>query len=128
LSVRFRDLVVASKNLFVSFRSSFVNFQDLLIIFKPTNRININNRPLLPINKAPEVVGEDFYPFATCSLGLLSPLLYHFKVILLSLSSLALNLSGLSEPNTSLYPACPNPTPPFKIIYRKKGASALFFL
>lgn len=71
--MRFRDLVVASRDLFVSFRGSFVNFRDLLVIFDPNNRININNHPLLPINKALELLGEAFYPFATCSLGLLSP-------------------------------------------------------
>jgi len=39
--------------------------EDLLVIFNPTNGININNDlPLLPINRALGLWGEDFWPFA----------------------------------------------------------------
>jgi len=41
--MRSTNFVVASRDLFVRFRNSFVNCRDLLIIFDPTNRININN-------------------------------------------------------------------------------------
>jgi hypothetical protein len=47
--VRSRDLVAAFKDRFVSDRDFFVNPEDLLIIFDPTNGININNRLLLPV-------------------------------------------------------------------------------
>jgi hypothetical protein len=57
--VRSRDLVVASRDLFVSSRDSFINPRDLLVIFDPTNGININNH-LLHINRALGLGGEDF--------------------------------------------------------------------
>ena len=47
----------------VSFRDSFVNLDDHHV-FDPTNRININNHLLLPINRALGAGGEDFWPFA----------------------------------------------------------------
>ena len=48
--VRSKDLVAASRNLFVSFRDSSVNLRDLLVIFDYTNGISINNHLLLPIS------------------------------------------------------------------------------
>jgi hypothetical protein len=68
-----RDLVAASRDLFVSFRDSFANSRDRFIIFDPANRININNRLLLPINRVLELGGEDFCPFAILLTCLLSP-------------------------------------------------------
>jgi hypothetical protein len=47
--VRSRHLVAVSRDLFISFRDFFINPKDLLVIFDPTNVININNRLLLPI-------------------------------------------------------------------------------
>jgi hypothetical protein len=52
LFVRSRHLVAASSDMFISSRDFFVNSKDLLVIFDPTNGININNRLLLPINRA----------------------------------------------------------------------------
>ena len=54
---RSRDLVAASRGLFVKFR-------DLLVIFDPTSGINVNDHLLLPINSPPWGGGEDFWPFA----------------------------------------------------------------
>jgi hypothetical protein len=53
--MRFRSLVAASGNLFVSFRTSF--------IFDPANEINKNNRLLLLINRALGFEGGNFWPF-----------------------------------------------------------------
>jgi hypothetical protein len=50
LFMRSTDLVAVSRDLFVSFIDFFVNSRDQIIIFDPTNGININNRLLLPIN------------------------------------------------------------------------------
>jgi hypothetical protein len=50
--VRSRHLVAAFRDLFISSTNFFVNIRDLLIIFYPSNGININNRLLLPINRA----------------------------------------------------------------------------
>jgi hypothetical protein len=85
--VRSKNLVGASRDLIVSFRDSFENCRDLLIILDPTNGININCH-LFPINKA---------HLFTCSSGLLFFSLYHSKVIKLSLSSFSLDLSGLAS-------------------------------
>jgi hypothetical protein len=54
LFMRSGDLVAAFRDMFVSSRDSFINPRDLLVIFAPTNGININNW----------LGGEDFYPFA----------------------------------------------------------------
>jgi hypothetical protein len=62
--VRSRDLVAVSRDLFVSSKDCFVNFGDLLVMFDPTNGININNRLLLPIYRALGLGGEDFCPFS----------------------------------------------------------------
>jgi hypothetical protein len=62
--VRSRDLVAASSDLFVSSRDFFVNPEDLLVIFDPTNEININNHLLLPLNRALGIGGGNFCPFA----------------------------------------------------------------
>jgi hypothetical protein len=60
--VRFRDLVVASRDLFVfvSSKNSFVNSRDLLVIFDLTDGINISNCFLLLINRAIGFGGENF--------------------------------------------------------------------
>ena len=73
--MRSRDLVAAFRDLFVSPRDSSVNLRDLFVIFDPTNRTNINNHLLLPINSTPWGGGGDFWPLALlplCLLGLLS--------------------------------------------------------
>ena len=50
----FRDLFAVSRDL-------FVNIKDLLVIFYPTNGININNHLLLPINSPNgEEVGDSW--------------------------------------------------------------------
>jgi len=55
--MRSRDLVAASRDL-------FVNLKDPLVIFDPTNGISINNHLLLPINSPyGEEVG-DSWPLA----------------------------------------------------------------
>ena len=53
--VRSRDLVTA-------FKDSFVNSWDLLIIFDPTNGINVTNHHLLSINSPPWGGGGNFWP------------------------------------------------------------------
>lgn len=55
--MRFKDLVAASSD-------SFVNLRDLLVILDPINKININNRRLLPINRAAWAGGDDICLFA----------------------------------------------------------------
>jgi len=55
--VRSRDLFTTSKDL-------FVNSRDLLVIFDPTDGIDINNHLLLPINSPLWGGGGDFWPFA----------------------------------------------------------------
>ena len=62
----YRDLFAASRDL-------FVNINDFLVIFDPTNGININNHLFLPINSPHgEEVGDFFGFLHICSLGLLS--------------------------------------------------------
>ena len=75
LFVRSRDLVAASRDLFVSSRDSVINPGDLLVIFNPTNGININNHHLLPINSTPWSGGGDFWPFALLLTWLALPLI-----------------------------------------------------
>jgi hypothetical protein len=48
LFMRSKDSVTASRDLFVSLGCSFINLRDLLVIFDPTNRININYRSPTP--------------------------------------------------------------------------------
>jgi hypothetical protein len=66
--MRSRDFVAAFRDLLVSFKDSFVNLSDPLVIFDPTNRININNYLLLPINRAQWLGERDFCLFATLRL------------------------------------------------------------
>jgi hypothetical protein len=47
-----RDLVAAFRGLFVRCRDFFINLRNLLVIFDPSNRININSLLLLLINRA----------------------------------------------------------------------------
>lgn len=58
--MRSRDLVAAFRDLFVSSKNFFVNLEDLVIIFIPTNEININRRLLFPINRSLGFGGRDF--------------------------------------------------------------------
>ena len=65
---------MSSRDLFAASWDLFVNIKDLLVIFDPTNGININNHLLLPINSPDgEEVGDFFglYLFAhlACSLS-----------------------------------------------------------
>jgi hypothetical protein len=78
LFMRSRDLVVAFRNLFVSFRDFFINLRDLLVIFTPTNGININNRLILPEE-------DNFCPFTYshtwhCTHGTLLFTLSHLRL------------------------------------------------
>jgi hypothetical protein len=103
--VRSRDVVASFSDLFVSFRDSFVNYRDLLIIFDPTNGININNCHLLPINSALWFGGEAFGHLFFCLFGLLFFSLCYSKVTTLSLSPVSIILSGFgsSEPNRGVH-------------------------
>jgi len=70
--MRSRDLVAASRDL-------FVNLKDPLVIFDPTNGISINNHLLLPINS----------PYGEEVGGLLASCLFaHLACSLLTLSHL----------------------------------------
>ena len=79
--MRSKNLVAASRDLFLSFGDSFVKPEDYIVIFSSTNKININNHLLLSRNRALEL-GERglFAHLLTCSLGSLP----HSKVTLLS--------------------------------------------
>ena len=67
---------MTSRDLFVSLRDLFVNLKNFLVIFNPTNAININDHHFfLPVNSLPWGRGEDFWPLAyllSCLFGLLS--------------------------------------------------------
>jgi hypothetical protein len=63
LFMRCRDSAAASGNLFVSSSYFFINPRDQPIILDPTNRININNRLILLINKTLRFGGGNFYQF-----------------------------------------------------------------
>jgi len=71
--MRSKNLVAASRDLFLSFGDSFVKPEDYIVIFSSTNKININNHLLLSRNRALEL-GERglFAHLLTCSLGWLS--------------------------------------------------------
>jgi hypothetical protein len=94
--VRSRDLVGASRDLFVRFRDSFKNHMDLLVILDPTNGININCHSS---SRALALGGGDFWPFIySCSF-----LLYHSKVFKLILNSFSLNPFGLARPKPTCW-------------------------
>ncbi|RCV22920.1 hypothetical protein SETIT_4G258400v2 [Setaria italica] len=83
LFVKLRDLVVTSKGLFVRSRYLFV-------IFNSTNGININSHLLLPINRALELGGENFWLFVH--------LIHLFNWLAFSLLPLSIICSGFPIP------------------------------